>query len=234
MGDRICTSEDCASRVVARDMCTKHYQRWVKAGKPGFIPKDQLPVILCAVPDCERPVRSREWCHRHYENVRKYGHAIPVRDLPLKERLELVGWDVTETGCWEWRGTRNDQGYGLITAPRLNLDGARVHRLMYELHVGPLGDLQGCHRCDNPPCCNPAHIFPGTGADNMADMVAKGRHRHQGRTECPNGHDVTTEGATRVVRREGRTSKICVVCARERNRRYAERKRSKSDAVRSA
>ncbi|MEU4410780.1 HNH endonuclease [Streptosporangium sp. NPDC023963] len=226
MGDRICTSEGCNGRVVARDMCTKHYQRWVKDGKPGYIPKSQLPVVLCAVDDCDRPIRKREWCNRHYENVRRYGRAVPVRDLPLKERLELVGWDVTESGCWEWRGVRNDNGYGLLSAPRHELDHARVHRLMYELHVGPLGELMACHRCDNPPCVNPSHIFPGTGADNMADMSAKGRHWKQGRTECPNGHDLTLPDATRMVARAGKAGPICVPCDRARKRRWEEKQRS--------
>lgn len=63
-------------------------------------------------------------------------------------------------------------GYG-----QLSLNGARryVHRLAYEVEVGPLGDRVICHRCDTPLCCNPAHMMPGTQADNLADMRAKDR-----------------------------------------------------------
>ncbi len=80
---------------------------------------------------------------------------------------------VTNTGCWEWQGTRQSAGYGLL--------GHRyVHRLAWALSNGTLPTgMQICHHCDNPPCCNPAHLFLGTGADNAQDSVSKGRHGSQ-------------------------------------------------------
>lgn len=69
-------------------------------------------------------------------------------------------------------------GYG-----QLNFNGAitKAHRLSYAAFVGPItGGLFVCHKCDNPKCCNPAHLFLGTQQDNVADMVAKGRS-HKGR-----------------------------------------------------
>jgi hypothetical protein len=76
--------------------------------------------------------------------------------------------------CWTWTGSRHPYGYGRIGR-------TYVHRIVAEHHAGrPLtSDDFVCHRCDNPPCANPAHLFIGDAAYNMADMSAKGRARIQ-------------------------------------------------------
>jgi hypothetical protein len=83
--------------------------------------------------------------------------------------------------CIEWKGRTDKDGYGTIGS-------RRAHRVAWEQTFGPIPDgLQVLHKCDNPPCCNPDHLFLGTRTDNMNDKVRKGRqhrkqyrHRHKG------------------------------------------------------
>ena len=73
--------------------------------------------------------------------------------------------------CWVWKRARS-HGYG-----RFKIDGRMLtaSRIAFEIANGPLGAAEARHTCDNPPCCNPAHLVAGTHAQNMADMAARGR-----------------------------------------------------------
>ncbi len=92
----------------------------------------------------------------------------------LRKRLRAM-----PSGCWEWQGSRNPKGYGTIGRGARGEGITFVHRALWEIVFGPIPKgLHVLHTCDNPPCANPAHLFLGTQATNMADMVAKGRESH--------------------------------------------------------
>lgn len=81
-------------------------------------------------------------------------------------------------GCWEWKSAYLGKGYG-SWRPTPGHRPLGAHRVAYELTYGPIPAgpprLCVCHRCDNPPCVRPDHLFLGTYQDNLDDMVAKGR-----------------------------------------------------------
>ena len=109
--------------------------------------------------------------------------------MELLVTYKLSKLDRPEVGCWEWQGARNDRGYGQIW-----IDGrlVYVHRLMYELHIGPIPDGHEIdHLCSNPPCARPGHLDAVTHSENAQRMWDRGEREHK--THCKQGHEFTPE-----------------------------------------
>lgn len=127
-------------------------------------------------------------------------------------------------GCWEWSGTHNTHGYGMVW-----FDGRMrvTHVVVYEALVGPVPDgLELDHVCENKGCCNPdpAHLEPVTHAENGRRSKYARRRREQ--TRCARGHEFTSDN-TYVTKRGGRS---CRTCMRAYQRAYWHRRRKKTAA----
>lgn len=97
-----------------------------------------------------------------------------VEKSRLLERLMSKIEIDEKTCCWNWTGTLS-RGYGLLSS-KFGKTPFKAHRLSYELHVGEIPDgLLLRHTCDNPRCCNPAHLLPGTHKQNAIDKSVRSR-----------------------------------------------------------
>lgn len=124
--------------------------------------------------------------------------------LPLAERLDSNIRRDGADGCWPWIGGRTPRGYGQMMVRRRRV---YVHRLMLEEALGrPIRPgLMALHRCDNPPCCNPSHLYEGSAKDNARDMHERGRAGHPRGSKRP---DVTRRLVTMMRSRGAEVAEV--------------------------
>lgn len=122
-------------------------------------------------------------------------------------RFERLLTPEPNTGCWLWMGT----GARIPIFYKRGSEKTYAYRTSYEHFVGAIGDgMCVCHRCDTPSCVNPAHLFLGTHADNMADRNRKGR---QARGERVGLAKLTTAQASEILRRRRGGEAVAVLAA---------------------
>lgn len=110
--------------------------------------------------------------------MRKLGWDLKRMPYQQMRSLESRFWSfVRKTdNCWVWTGSTNGKGYGQMSQGKRGFKPLLSHRVSWKLHFGVIPEgLCVLHRCDNPPCVRPGHLFLGTMTDNDADRDAKGR-----------------------------------------------------------
>lgn len=134
------------------------------------------------------------------------GHKFKL-NVPLKDRLLENSSINMEYGCMEWIAGKDRGGYGIIKFANKN---TRAHRAAYELWIGQIPEgMCVLHKCDNPSCINPEHLFLGTQQDNMIDMSNKGRSvpaicngENNGRAKLTEGQVIQIRAITGLTHRE--------------------------------
>jgi hypothetical protein len=155
----------------------------------------------CTIDGCERKMQAKGLCGSHYQLKRRYGDPLAPKAKYFDPRDALKArTKIADNGCMEWTGSTISDGYGMM---KVSGKSMLAHRFSYTQAFGeiPEGQLV-LHRCDNPSCVNPDHLFLGTDQDNVSDMFAKGR----GRKAKGSGHGRTnlTEDQVRSIRADPR------------------------------
>lgn len=161
----------------------------------------------CSVQGCERRSKSKGYCMPHYQKWRRHGDPLKFKHLKgvtLTERFwSYVATVPDSDACWEWQSYKDPNGYGRLNVrqssktyiPKL------AHRISYELAVCEIPEGKHvCHKCDNPGCVNPSHLFIGDAAANCSDKIAKGRMRYGVSRGEKHGRARLTEKMVREIR----------------------------------
>lgn len=138
---------------------------------------------MCCIKGCDTKVLAVGLCNKHWRRNKRFGSPVLVNRtsgffIGMSAEQRFFAQAVKGDGCWSWSASKDKDGYGIFLGEVLGAVYKRAHRYSWAFHnqaVIPSG-MVVCHSCDNPQCCNPAHLKLGSHGDNQRDRRAKGRH----------------------------------------------------------
>lgn len=132
---------------------------------------------ICSVDGCNNEVRCKGMCKYHYQTQWRIGKTTldrPVFVGTPEERFDHYTEKGDGDSCWKWVGNKNSHGYGQMRSGKKMVS---AHRFSYELHYGKIEDDSFVlHKCNNPDCVNPAHLYLGDHSQNMKDRLKSGNY----------------------------------------------------------
>lgn len=191
VNQRKCSIDGCDGVYVAKGFCNMHYKRYKQHGSPYI---NLITINVCKVDDCEVRRVRQGYCSRHWGYFSRYGTAVPDSNIKLKFYSKSLDetyehWVIKNSidKCWGWSGSINNSGYGYFSCRG---EAKAAHRYSYEKNIGEINNgLHVLHKCDNPQCSNPRHLFLGTMSDNIKDAYSKGRRKPVPIESMPRGNN---------------------------------------------
>jgi hypothetical protein len=130
---------------------------------------------ICQIEGCQKKTSdNRKYCEMHRMRFIRTKRYDIFNKNPIEKLLNNIRKD--QNDCWNYIASTNNEGYGYI---RVNGKRTKAHRISYEHFVGPISDgAFVLHKCDNPACVNPDHLYVGTQLDNVKDMYIHGKKKN--------------------------------------------------------
>jgi hypothetical protein len=170
--EKVKKSDSCWLWTGCEGQCTINAKRYKVHRVSWMIHYGSIPENK----DVKRKCKNRSCVNPEHLFLADKTNVSDTRDLKTRffENVKKT------KGCWLWSGNLNTDGYGVLTVKNKKPKQQKAHRLSYEIHKGkiPKG-LIICHKCNNPSCVNPKHLYAGTHKQNSRDMVVSG-HSQRG------------------------------------------------------